>query len=354
MFSTIRNIVGRWTISENSPNEVVEVVINGFKIRVIPGLSCKSEELVKLGRKVGWIISFDQLIGEIDSGNLFIDYKLNSEMTQALDVFSSGLLKYYQKRENTEIDMSLSERKGTANEVFNLLIENQDEKFKNMCAEGFLIARYSKEVKTRQKSEVDQILEKFLKFGSVPPMIVTPLAMEWLLRLPEFKSNLQADQSAIDFEPIFVRKSSTRLDLTLEESILEIDDQISAIDADHDVLDSQCQTFLEKSIYDLTDAEEYPAIVAELGDQSRQQKLMITNIHRQQKKIMQMKSDYSIKLVRQNIENDYLKEQLNDKTMLLDQKNNQIDDMESSKRNELNDLMDQEDKLTSEQEQLKR
>ena len=129
MFSTIRNIVGRWTISENSPNEVVEVVINGFKIRVIPGLSCKSEELVKLGRKVGWIISFDQLIGEIDSGNLFIDYKLNSEMTQALDVFSSGLLKYYQKRENTEIDMSLSERKGTANEVFNLLIENQDEKF---------------------------------------------------------------------------------------------------------------------------------------------------------------------------------------------------------------------------------
>ena len=53
MFSTIRNIVGRWTISENSPNEVVEVVINGFKIRVIPGLSCKSEELVKLGRKVG-------------------------------------------------------------------------------------------------------------------------------------------------------------------------------------------------------------------------------------------------------------------------------------------------------------
>ena len=142
--------------------------------------------------------------------------------------------------------------------------------------------------------------------------------------------------------------------MTLEESILEIDDQISAIDADHDVLDSQCQTFLEKSIYDLTDAEEYPAIVAELGDQSRQQKLMITNIHRQQKKIMKMKSDYSIKLVRQNIENDHLKEQLNDKTMLLDQKNDQIDDMESSKRNELNNLMDQEDKLTSEQEQLKR
>ena len=49
---------------------------------------------------------------------------------------------------------------------------------------------------------------------------------------------------------------------------------------------------------------------------------------------MKMKSDYSIKLVRQNIENDHLKEQLNDKTMLLDQKNDQIDDMESSKRNE--------------------
>ena len=111
---------------------------------------------MKLEREIRWIISFDQLIDQVKLGNLLIDYKLTSEMTQALDVFSSGLLKYYQKKENTEINMSLSEQKGTAEEVYNLLIEKANQNVNNLCTEGFLIARFSQELPTQLKSEVIQ------------------------------------------------------------------------------------------------------------------------------------------------------------------------------------------------------
>ena len=95
---------------------------------------------------------------------------------------------------------------------------------------------------------------------------------------------MQNDITAVDFEPVFERQSSTKMNMTLEDSIMEIDDQISAIEADKEILEFQCQTYFEKSIYDLTDAEEYPFIVAEISDQIRQQKLMISSINRQQKK----------------------------------------------------------------------
>ena len=68
-----------------------------------------------------------------------------------------------------------------------------------------------------------------------------------------------------------------------------MEEQIPAIDYDNSILEVHCQNFLEKSALDLTSTDEYPAIVAELGDTSRKHKQVITRVHDCQRTLSDMK-----------------------------------------------------------------
>ena len=70
------------------------------------------------------------------------------------------------------------------------MIKDAEDNVREFCEDEIFIARFKHEIKTSGKSVVDSKLQQCIKMGTLPPFIVTPLAMGWISRNENLKNRI--------------------------------------------------------------------------------------------------------------------------------------------------------------------
>ena len=158
------------------------VTINGQQAQACPGIRLEDKAGLRCARKSGWIISYDTLLPLVDN-NYFWDIKTEDALEPIFSHFSTAILRLQAERnKNAKIKVTTEERNLIVGQIFDQLLGSSNINRRDVETTGYIVLRFKLELRTTRDKTVNDTIAAYLKRGAIPPVIVTPQAMEYLSR----------------------------------------------------------------------------------------------------------------------------------------------------------------------------
>ena len=300
------------------------VTIGGKQVRACPGIRLEDHAGLKCARQSGWIISYDTLLSLVDD-NYFWDIKTEDSLEPIFSHFSNAILRLQAERnKDAKIKLTPEERAAVVGQIFDQLLANSELNKRDVTSIGYLVLRFKLELRTTAEKTVNDTIHNYAKRGAIPPVIVTPQAMEFLFRNHQLIELDNPNKSLIFAPTLQPIMQSTRN----EEADYhpDIDEQLSEISFNQDSIRGAINTFLDKTVVDLGDNEELQEIVSDLNDTVNKQRQLIICVSEKHNKTDVLKDALEQRFREQHHDINTLKQELSEQQNQLAQKSNEIDD----------------------------
>ena len=300
------------------------VTINGQQAQACPGIRLEDKAGLRCARKSGWIISYDTLLPLVDN-NYFWDIKTEDALEPIFSHFSTAILRLQAERnKNAKIKVTTEERNLIVGQIFDQLLGSSNINRRDVETTGYIVLRFKLELRTTRDKTVNDTIAAYLKRGAIPPVIVTPQAMEYLSRnhnLVEIDDPNKSLIFAPNLQPIM---QSTRNDQ--EDYSMDINEQISEITFNQDSIRGAINTYLDKTVVDLGGQDELQEIVTDMNETVSKQRELIISVSERHNKTDTLKIALEQKYREQHNDIEALKQEISDQQRVLSQKTNEIED----------------------------
>ena len=313
-------------------DKITEMKYQGKTIKCGSGIAMQDSLGVKAARKSGWISSFkmlDESIGK--NGDYYWDIKSGEGLEPIFSRFSNALLRLQKDRKtNLKVTMDATARADIINNIFTKLLDGTTINQEHLNQTGYLVLRAQKEVPSTTSTQVTQVMKEFVKMGSMPPVIITPAAMEKMYRTIDL---LELEERNIDTVVIMEpnidqgQRHSTATTSMLDSTIAFIEEDISEIMFNQDTITDDLTSYAERSLLNLTQDGEMSRIVDDLNCTTSKQRELVMHVNNQKLEMQCFKMDVTEQLQQQVEEMDSLKQTVSDSSQQLNMKNEEIDQL---------------------------
>lgn len=302
--------------------------IAGKNVIIAPGIRMEDKMGYECARKSGWIMNYKTLQVLADS-NYIWDLKIGDANDMFL-YFSTAVLRLYANRKNAKVNMEKEQRAKIVDQIFDQLLSNTELSKDTIAVTGYLVLRYHREQRTTPQSVVTEAIGKYVSMGVMPPVIITPQAVEHIKRTHDLlKLEKEEGHASVLFQPEVKPTTSTQIEDDLNASCHELEDEYSAIEFEQDAIRGEITSFLEKTICDVADTNDLNEIVTNLNDTLSQQRRLVIDTNSKKAELDQLRNAIREKFLEYENEISELKQLIGNKDSQLQQKGNEIEEMQA-------------------------
>ena len=342
-----------WIIPPRQQQDVIH--IQGKTAKCAPGLKFSDPSGVKAAKCAGWFLSFFKW-KQLTTLNTYLDW-INSDAAEPkLSHLINTILRLDKSRGGVKVALNEDQRLEFASNLEKTLTESIGCESTPLIDEGMFILRKNGEARTTTQAEVDERIRKIVQTAVLPPMFVSALAMKEMAAQNDLINvESHGENCSVLFNPVFTDPTPQNPALPgsrIHQDYNKLRQDISNVYLEQDVAVGFMRVMLSQSLDEGFHQEDLVEATAMVEANNKRCREIMFNIHMQQTQLNNVTRQVEDKILNDEARMDGLNEtisktnrELTKRTLQLQQKEQELQDAQESRKTEVAKLTEEVQKL---------